>query len=202
MRLSRTDNGDREDARTIRMDDIPLTALDAHTRNSGALQAIIDGFAQPFVRDGHHGDCGRGLGVEVAKVAEKIRRSLHEIAGFGQIHDDRPLGAGDSVWPEGKQSFAGLQLVRIQPDTGSRCIVRGQHARRQRLGIRRAGVFSVYREGLDRDIQIMRSGFTIEGAEPDVDLPPPWLGEHTDSILAELGYDAAEIAALHERGDV
>jgi crotonobetainyl-CoA:carnitine CoA-transferase CaiB-like acyl-CoA transferase len=58
------------------------------------------------------------------------------------------------------------------------------------------------REGLDRDIQIMRSGFTIEGAEPDVDLPPPWLGEHTDSILAELGYDAAEIAALHERGDV
>lgn len=37
MRLSRTDNGDREDARTIWMDDIPLTALDAHTRNSGAL---------------------------------------------------------------------------------------------------------------------------------------------------------------------
>ncbi len=58
------------------------------------------------------------------------------------------------------------------------------------------------RDGLDRDIQVMRSGFTIEGAEPDVDLPPPWLGEHTDSILAELGYDAAEIAALHERGDV
>jgi crotonobetainyl-CoA:carnitine CoA-transferase CaiB-like acyl-CoA transferase len=58
------------------------------------------------------------------------------------------------------------------------------------------------REGLDRDIQVMRSGFTIEGAEPDVDLPPPWLGEHTDSILTELGYDAAEIAALHERGDV
>ena len=42
----------------------------------------------------------------------------------------------------------------------------------------------------------------IEGAEPDVDLPPPWLGEHTDSILTELGYDQAEIAALHERGDV
>ena len=28
--------------------------------------------------------------------------------------------------------------------------------------------------------------------------PVPALGEHTDAILAELGFDAAEIAALHE----
>jgi len=27
--------------------------------------------------------------------------------------------------------------------------------------------------------------------------PVPALGEHTDAILAELGYGAAEIAALH-----
>jgi crotonobetainyl-CoA:carnitine CoA-transferase CaiB-like acyl-CoA transferase len=28
--------------------------------------------------------------------------------------------------------------------------------------------------------------------------PVPALGEHTDALLAELGYDAAEITALHE----
>jgi crotonobetainyl-CoA:carnitine CoA-transferase CaiB-like acyl-CoA transferase len=33
-------------------------------------------------------------------------------------------------------------------------------------------------------------------------LPPPQLGEHTDAILAELGYTAAHIAALHTQGVV
>ncbi len=35
-----------------------------------------------------------------------------------------------------------------------------------------------------------------------VRLPPPLLGEHTDSILAALGYSPAEIAALHAAGAV
>ena len=38
---------------------------------------------------------------------------------------------------------------------------------------------------------------TMEGAEP-VMSPIPAVGEHTDKILAELGYDAATIATLHQ----
>jgi crotonobetainyl-CoA:carnitine CoA-transferase CaiB-like acyl-CoA transferase len=30
--------------------------------------------------------------------------------------------------------------------------------------------------------------------------PPPGLGEHTDEVLAEAGYDAGEVAALREAG--
>ena len=33
-------------------------------------------------------------------------------------------------------------------------------------------------------------------------LPCPQLGEHTDDVLAGLGYDQAQIADLHERGIV
>jgi crotonobetainyl-CoA:carnitine CoA-transferase CaiB-like acyl-CoA transferase len=37
------------------------------------------------------------------------------------------------------------------------------------------------------------------GSRTDVRMDPvPALGEHTDAVLAELGYDAAEIRALHD----
>jgi crotonobetainyl-CoA:carnitine CoA-transferase CaiB-like acyl-CoA transferase len=36
----------------------------------------------------------------------------------------------------------------------------------------------------------------------EIRLAPPLLGEHTDTTLAELGYDQTAIAALHESGAV
>jgi len=56
--------------------------------------------------------------------------------------------------------------------------------------------------GLDRDISVLRSGFTIQGADADPPAPPPRLGEHTDAVLLDLGYSEAEISGLRERGDV
>ena len=53
--------------------------------------------------------------------------------------------------------------------------------------------------GVGRDISLVRAGFKMAGAKPDVATPPPVLGEHTDALLAELGYDAARVAELHEQ---
>jgi crotonobetainyl-CoA:carnitine CoA-transferase CaiB-like acyl-CoA transferase len=42
----------------------------------------------------------------------------------------------------------------------------------------------------------------LSGHTATVRRPPPLLGEHTDEVLSELGYSAAAIASLHDRGVV
>jgi len=51
-------------------------------------------------------------------------------------------------------------------------------------------------------LRLAGSGFRLEHDGGGIDRPPPLLGEHTDEILAEAGYEAADIAAFHEEGVV
>ena len=54
--------------------------------------------------------------------------------------------------------------------------------------------------GVDRTVSVVRSGFRLASGDPEPASPPPALGADTASILAELGLDSEEVAALGERG--
>lgn len=56
--------------------------------------------------------------------------------------------------------------------------------------------------GVGRDIEVVRSGFKVNRKAPSVDLPPPVLGQDTDDLLAQLGYDDDEIDQFRQQGAV
>ena len=56
--------------------------------------------------------------------------------------------------------------------------------------------------GMDGNITVPGAGFHASDGNPSGETPAPLLGQHTDEILGELGYDAAAIASLRQDGAI
>jgi formyl-CoA transferase len=56
--------------------------------------------------------------------------------------------------------------------------------------------------GVDRAVEVLRTGLKIDGAPPGVDAPPPPLGAHNAEVYGALGLSDAEIDALAAEGAI
>jgi formyl-CoA transferase len=52
------------------------------------------------------------------------------------------------------------------------------------------------------DVAVVNQAVSLSRTPPVIDRPTPDLGQHTEEILTELGYDAAAIADLRRRGAI
>ncbi len=57
-------------------------------------------------------------------------------------------------------------------------------------------------QGVEGSFTVPVAAFKFAHGGARVDTPPPALGQHTEAVLAELGYAAAEISKLHADGTV
>ena len=56
--------------------------------------------------------------------------------------------------------------------------------------------------GIDQTVKLPGTSFIASEDSPGTDRSPPRVGEHTDEILAEIGYTDGEIAGFHDKGVV
>jgi crotonobetainyl-CoA:carnitine CoA-transferase CaiB-like acyl-CoA transferase len=55
-------------------------------------------------------------------------------------------------------------------------------------------------DGVEGPVTVPLAAFKFAHGGPSIETPPPRLGQHTDEVLASLGYSKAEIAALRAEG--
>jgi crotonobetainyl-CoA:carnitine CoA-transferase CaiB-like acyl-CoA transferase len=56
--------------------------------------------------------------------------------------------------------------------------------------------------GVDKPVTVPLAAFTFAHDGPSIERPPARVGEHTDEVLAAVGYTAEEIAALRRSGAI
>jgi crotonobetainyl-CoA:carnitine CoA-transferase CaiB-like acyl-CoA transferase len=65
-----------------------------------------------------------------------------------------------------------------------------------------AGVFCETRDSRGRPVRSIASPIAVDGSPPAAVRPAPAIGEHTDEVLAALGYDDAARRSLRARGAI
>jgi len=127
-----------------------------------------------------------------ARFARREQRLAHRAALKAEIESALAARSAEAWWP---------LLTDAGVPAGPVYSVRQALAHPQ---VAQRGMVATFEAvpGVGRDIRVLRTGVKLDGQAPAVTSPPPRLGEHTRQILAEAGFDAAQVDAFEREGAV
>lgn len=131
---------------------------------------------------------GRPELISDARFAERQARLAHRAELIAEIEAALAAHSAEHWWPLLTDAGVPTGPVYSVPQALAHPQVTGR------------GMIAQFADapGVGCDIRVVRAGYKLDGAMPAVDAPPPTLGQHTDALLRELGYDDNQIRALRE----
>ena len=207
IRRERTGEGASIDASMLDATLAMMGPVVAEWTIAGRIPALAGN--TPFSRSPFSGcfDTRDGKIVVIGNTAAQIRALAHE-CGLSEVLDDprvadwknHPELAGE-IGPPLAEAFLRRSAIEWE-QTLSRASVPCSKVRDvcevlNEPHVRDRGTLheiSVPR--LDQTFRVPGVGFHLDGAAGSIRTPPPELGEHTEEVLAEAGFNAADIAGL------
>jgi alpha-methylacyl-CoA racemase len=147
----------------------------------------------------HVYECRDGEHVAIGSIEPQFYALLLQHTGLSS--EEVPVQTDRSTWPDMQYRMAAIfkqktraEWVEIMQDTDI-CFapVLSMSEALEHPHNRRRGSF-VEIDGIEQPAPAPR----FSGTPTKVQMPPPRIGEHTDAILKDWGFSAAEIAALHQ----
>ena len=129
---------------------------------------------------------GRIGGLRARLAAE------HPAVKFMAVSDVEPARARDLAKKTGAQFHSGDNAAVIsRPEVNAVVVSSSEGAHVEPL---------LQAIELGKPVTVPLAAFKFAHGGPSIERPPARVGEHTDTVLASVGYSAAEIAALRAAG--
>lgn len=172
--------------------------VSAKPRGSVPMRELLNG-STPFYRTYR---CADGKWVSVGCIEPKFYANMIRLMGLG----DDPVAVrqyDQKLWPELAKVLADRFLTKTREEwtellaLAETCVFPvvepGELADNPHMAARRSAIRK------DGRVHVARAGRFV--GQPAVHFDEPCaMGTHTDAVLSEIGYDAGQIAQLHEEG--